>query len=505
MFKILRPTKDAYITDRVVNNARQTQANVGAGGSLDLFKLYGISQTTSGSTKLPNTELSRLLVKFDLAPLQELLAAGKVDTSNPSFNCRLRLHDVYGGQPTPANFTVVVHPLSASFDEGLGRDVVLYTDYDVCNWLTGSVAGGAWFVTGCGLGGNDAVPSDYLTASVGVSLESTQLFVTGEEDLDVDVTAIVSATLAGLVPDAGFRIAFSSAMEGDTHTYFVKRFASRTAYNQDLHPKLLVRYDDSIQDDTNNMHLDAVGTMFLRNYVRSARANLTSGSTPVTGTNCLLLQLVTPVSGGTYSLYFTGSQHFSGINPQDGLYSASVLIPSTLSILQEQWQHSGSVTFTPIWQSLDGTVAYLTGSTFKVYPPQRSAVAADPRRYEVTVTGLRDRLKPDESTVLRINIFDRTAPHLKEPVKVPIETPGVVVRDVHYRIRDAVTKRVAVPFDTATNSTRASNDTSGMYFRLDAANLTPGHTYVVDVMVVVGDDRQYYEAVSPAFRVGDTV
>lgn len=504
MFKVLRPSKDAYITDRVIDGVRQTRANVGAGGSLDLFKVYGFTYTTSGSTKLPNTELSRLLVKFDLAPLRTLVAEGKVDVRNPSFNCQLYLHDVYGGQPTPDNFTVEAYPLSASFDEGLGRDVVLYSDSDTCNWLTGSIARGAWFVTGCGLGGNDMVPSDYLTASKGVVLKATQSFVTGEEDLSLDVTAAISATLAGMVPDEGFRISFAAAHETDTQTYFVKRFASRTAWNEDLRPKLIVRYDDSIQDDTNNMYLDATGYMFLRNYVRNARANLISGSTAVTGNNCLILQLVTPVSGGTYSLYFTGSQHYSGLNPQVGIYSASVNISSTDTTLRPQWQHSGSVTFTPIWRSFDGTVAYLTGSTFKVYPPQRGAASLDPKRYEVHVTGVRDKLKTDEQTTLRVDIFDRSAPVLMTATKLPVDTPGAVVRDVHYQVRDVVSKRVAVPFDTTYNSTRVSNDSTGMYFKLDAGNLTVGRTYVIDVLIVTGDNEEYHEAVSPAFRVGDT-
>lgn len=493
MFKVLRPIKDAYITNRVVNEERQTSANVGAGGSLDLFKLYGITHTTSGTTRTPNTELSRILVKFDLDPLRQLVTAGKVDVNNPSFSCHLYLHDVYGGQPTPSNFTVDVYPLSASFKEGLGRDVVFYSDYDVCNWLTGS-DGVPWFVTGCAAGGASAC--DYLNASV-----AQQTFVTGEEDLNVDVTSFVSSALAG-GPDEGFRISFAAALEGDNHTYFVKRFASRTAYNQDLHPKLLVKYDDSIQDDTNNMFLDSAGTMFLRNYVRNVRTNLLSSSTPVTGLNSLILQLVTPVSGGTYSLYFTGSQHYSGLNAQVGLYSASVTVPSTIPALQVQLQASGSITFTPIWQSLDGTVAYLTGSTFKLYPPQRGARALDPKVFEVSVTGLRDRLKADEQTILRVNIFDRTSPVLLHPVKLPVELPGVVIRDVHYQVRDAVTKRVAIPFDTTKNSTRISNDSSGMYFKFDASNLTVGHTYVIDVLIVTGDSQQYHEAVSPAFRVG---
>ena len=377
MLKVLRPLKDAYLTNRWINSTPQTGSNVGAAGSLDLYKLYGYTSTASGTFKLPNTELTRLLVQFDLDPLRQLVAAGKVDVTNSSFSCRLHLYDVYGGQPTPDNFTAQVYPLSASFDEGHGRDVVFYSDFDVCNWNSGSLAGGAWFVTGCGLAGDDRAPCDYLTASRGVSLLSSQAFITGEEDLDVDVTAAVSATLAGLVPDSGFRISLTPAAEADLHSYFVKRFASRTAYNEDVRPRMFVRFDDSVQDDTDNMYLDTAGYMFLYNYVRSAPANLTSGSSAVTGNNCVILQLSTPVSGGTFSLFFTGSQHSSGRNPQTGIYSASVTVPSALPQLVPQWQASGSITFTPIWQSLDGTVPYLTGTAVRFNMPQRGDRSLD--------------------------------------------------------------------------------------------------------------------------------
>ena len=503
MFKVLRPLKDAYITDRVMNGSASLASNVGAAGSLDLYKLYGYTTTLSGSAHLPNTELTRLLVQFDLAPLKALVNAGLVDMSNPSFSCHLHLYDVYGGQPTPNNFTVTVSPLSASFDEGLGRDVVYYSDFDTCNFLTASHVGGTWLVSGCGLAGTGSVPCDYITASAGgLSYVGTQTFTTGEEDLDIDVTSAISATLAGAVPDNGLRVSFIAALENDTHTYFVKRFASRTAFNEDLRPKLLVRFDDSIQDDTDNVFLGSTSYLFLHNYVRSAPANLLSGSAAITGSNSLILQLVTPMSGGTYSLYFTGSQHYAGTNPITGIYSASVLVSPNDPIIAQSLAVSGSVPLLPIWQSLDGTVAFLTGSVITAYAPQRGPQSLDPRTFVVTVLGLHESHDADEQTVLRVNIFDHTSPLIKA-AKVPVELPGIVVRDVHYQVRDTTTGAIPIPFDAVTNSTRVSNDSAGMYFPLDMSALTSGHSYVVDVLIITGNNHQRYKAASPTFRVGD--
>ena len=68
MYKILKADKDTYITNRIIDNTSKTQSNVGVAATLDLFKIYGHSY--SGST--PNTELSRLLIHFDLSEIQDL-------------------------------------------------------------------------------------------------------------------------------------------------------------------------------------------------------------------------------------------------------------------------------------------------------------------------------------------------------------------------------------------------------------------------------------------------
>jgi len=500
MFLTLRADKDAYITNRIINGNSQTDGNVGAAGSLDLFKLYGL--TSSGS--VPNIELSRLLIHFDLTPLRTAVSSGRIDLTGSSFSCRLHLFDVYGGQPTPNNFSVAVNALSASFDEGLGRDVVFYSDSDVCNWNSGSYASGSWFVSGCGLVGNSTASFDYYG---NISAASSQAFITGEEDLDVDVTAAVQAAIIGVIPDSGFRIALSPSLESDQHTYFVKRFASRTAFNSDLHPALYVRFDDSIQDDTNNAALDQNNELFMYNYVRSTLANLMSASSPVTGIDCLSLRFIGdfPQAAMTSSTYvsptFPVSQLMFGAASQVGIYSASVMLSSNDPNLLPQWQTSGSVKLTPVWGSLDGTVAYLTGSEITFNVPQRGPQAMVPKHFEVTVLGIRDSFFPTEQTFLRVNIFDYTQSYLVTVNRLPVELPGIVVRDVFYQIRDSVTGRIAIPFDMVTNSTRVSNDNKGMYFKLDCSNLTPQHTYVVDIMVVTEDNTQFYKAASPAFRV----
>ena len=68
MYIIATASADTYITNKIVDGSRTEDANVGRAGTLDLFKLY--NETISGSTGY-HTELSRILVKFDLGRLPQ--------------------------------------------------------------------------------------------------------------------------------------------------------------------------------------------------------------------------------------------------------------------------------------------------------------------------------------------------------------------------------------------------------------------------------------------------
>ena len=132
MYRILTASKDTYITNKIVSNQfRATDSNVGRASTLDIFKIYDES-ALSGTTK--PIELSRALVKFDLNPLRELTSS-VLDISSSRFKVTLRLSDVYGGQTTPNNFKMIVFPLSKSFDEGMGRDILNFSDLDSTNFI----------------------------------------------------------------------------------------------------------------------------------------------------------------------------------------------------------------------------------------------------------------------------------------------------------------------------------------------------------------------------------
>lgn len=499
MFKILPVLKDTYITDKIINNVRSYNSNVGRASTLDLYKLYGETLISGTAAR----ELSRLLIQFDLTSLQTLIQQHKIDITNETFNVQLKLFDVYGGQPTPENFVVDVFPLSQSFEEGRGKDIVRYADYDSCNFLTASYPNNLWLSAGANLSGTVPSSCDYFSTLItNNDLKASQTFITGEENLCIDVTKIISATLTNQIPDQGFRISFSESLENDTRTYFVKRFAGKNAYNEDYHPQLIVRYNDAMLDDALILELDYTNNVFLYNYRQGVLTNLLSSSVTLTGSNCVSLKLLTPISGGYYELTFSGSQYSTGTLSYDGIYTSNVFVPSSNTNVQKKLLETGSIDFTPVWTTNDNSITFVSGSTLTFYSPYKNNGKIDHNHYSITTTGLRNVHTTNEQVLIRVNIFDYTSPLIKF-VRKQINLPGIVLRNVYYQVRDFETGDIVIPFDTIYKSTLVSSDNEGMYFQLDTSNLKNQRSYIIDILISMQGENYTYHNVSNAFKINN--
>lgn len=499
MYRIIQPTKDTYITNKIVGQIRVTDANVGQAGTIDIFKLYDENIIRNETYPI---EISRGLVYFDLAPIRSL-AQASFDINNPSFKCVLKLSDVYAGQTTPSNFTLIVHPLSKSFDEGLGRDVTRFEDLDVCNFITASVitTPSTWSLEGASreglLGSNDIdiIGSGNLNDGNGqVFLYVTQSFPLGSEDLEVDVTKIVSGTIAGLIPDCGFRIAFSGSQETDSKTRFVKRFASRNTTNTAKRPKLIVTYNDTISDDHNLFYFDLTGSIFLNNYHRGYPGNILSGTsaTEITGENCMSVK----ITSGSFSGTYFASQFKIGENYQTGIYSSSFAISQFDPIVKTLLGNSSSMIFDEVWSSLDGNVGYYTGS-LEIKRVERSSFIQTPERYFVNITNMRSSYKNDESFRFRMFIEDFNSDVVYS--KLPIENTGIVVDKCFYRVRDFENEEIIIPFHDP--GTQTSNDATSHYFDFFMSSLPRGRTYTFDFKIVNKGLEIIINDVAAKFRV----
>lgn len=500
MWHIVTASSDTYITNKIIGGKlRATDANVGRAGTIDIFKLY--DESTLQNTTGTYTEISRGLIKFDLSDLRAR-AGDQFSLDDASLQIALEMYNASLGNTVPEEFTLVLAPLSMSFSEGRGRDVASFGDLDVANYITASYSSGSpveWYEQGAGATGSlgapdiDVVTEGDLSDGLGYrSLTKERFFQTGIENLKLNLTDIVSATLANQLPDHGFRLSFTGSEETDEQTRFVKRFGSRHVSNYFLAPKLFVSYDDSIIDQRNDFLFDVTGSLFITNTSRGSFSNLLSGSsaTQVTGPDSLLIKLVT----GSYEKYVTASQHSRYGLLETGVYSGTfalssfdTTIVSGTTTLANHVSVSGSITFDEYWISLDHTVGYHTG-TVKVTRASGQASNVWPKDIEISVTNVRQEYSTNERAKLRVFVRDLKAELF--PVKIPLRLKSIYLEEVYYRIKDVATGKIVIPFMVNNNGTRCSVDSNGTYFEIEFAGLPVGRQLAFEFLVrSYGEER----------------
>lgn len=511
MYLVLTASKDAYITNKIIDSSfRATDANVGRAGTIDLFKLYDETKISGESAPI---EISRALIKFEYDTLRALTGS-TLDINDPSFRCTLKMHDVLGTQAVPRNFSLTLLPLSQSFDEGDGRDVATFADIDVCNFVTASYSNGTvypWFTVGAnsvGLLGSsdiDVIGSGSLGAGI-VQLGKTQNFSVGNEDLELDVTTIVSATMAGILPDCGFRLSFSSAEETDAKTRFVKRLGSRHSKNVYLRPTVHVSYDDTIRDDHETFVFDVTGSLFLSNYHRGLPSNILSGTslTPLAGDSCMKLTIKT----GSFSKTMDVSQYSISTDGAglSGLYYTSFALSSVdqstvvgSDTVRSFAYTSGSLTFDEIWHSNDGTIGFHT-SSLTLTMPTRTSLTYIPRNPVLKVTNLLGEYSSGDTVKVRVFGLDTNNVQNK-PAKSYRNVKSEMFEEVYYRVVDTDTGDVAIPYARSNNGTRCSTDSEGMFFNFNMSALYPGRVYHFEFFIVDRGVELQVAQRSSSFRV----
>ena len=302
------------------------------------------------------------------------------------------------------------------------------------------------------------------------------------------------------------RLSFIESEETDSKTRFVKRFGSRHSKNIFLKPTIHVLFDDVIHDDHSTFIFDVSGSLFLSNYSRNNLSNILSGTDmiPLTGEDCLKLTISTGSFSKTVSVStYTGSTSNQGIT---GLYYTEFILPyadSSLVIesssVKDFAVKSGSLTFTEIWHSNDGSLGFYTGS-LTVTSPVRTALSETPKNPAIRVTNLMSDYNPDDIAVVRIFGYD-TINVQNRPAKTYRNITSEIYEEIYYRVLDSDTGKVVIPFTKTANATRCSTDSDGMFFNFKMNTLYPGRVYHFEFQIVdSGLDIQLRQK-SPMFRV----
>lgn len=463
MIVITTASADTYITNKLIDTLPAVSGNVGRAGTIDIFKLYDESAYVTGAL-----ELSRALIKFDLGQIS-ILASSSINISDPSFKAVVKMRSLSVGQPTPSNFTLDLYPLANPFNEGIGRDVISFADVDYANFNQ-RISGSSWNASGAGASGSlgdsniDYFVSGNLQDGQGLtSLCVSQTFQTGLEDLTMDVTRIVSATIAGVLPDNGYRISFSIAQETDGVTRFVKRFASRHVRDSSNRPTLTVSYDNSVIDNHSSSYFDTKNSLVVHNTVRGQYRNFLSGTalTPVTGSNCAIVRLST----GSYVSYVTASQ-ITWASQVTGIYSASFTLPAASAgiitgsvTIASALASSGSIILDERWTSIDGTVTFFSGSVI-VQGVKASLATGSPRKLRASVFSTLAEVTRGTPVRLRVAFFDDYENN--KASRFPIDPHPLQISEGRLRIRNVVTGKLLFDFDD--QGSKLSCDTVSNYF-----------------------------------------
>ena len=230
--------------------------------------------------------------------------------------------------------------------------------------------------------------------------------------------------------------------------------------------------------------------------------NLLSGTQSVEGKDCVLLKISTnnPAgASGTYDLLFTGSQHSFGSNYTTGVYETKIFLSSNDDVIKAKLLESSSIRWNTAWLSLDTSLTYSAGETLTFFNQSRKSVQ-DIKKLLISTEDIQNSYSFGEEIQIRVNMFDQASPYIKT-TKLPLESVNVVLKNVGYSVRDAVSGDVVVPHDESKNSTKLSSDSKGMFFKLCTAALFVDRTYVIDIHLNMNGIKHTYKNVSPIFKI----
>ena len=461
--------KDNTITNAYKSNleTRATGSNMGLADSMEIFSIYAQANSSS-------LEAARVLVQFPVSssdPGTTILSdrdSGVIPQSG-SVGFFLKLSNVVSTTTVPRNYTLVVSPVSQSWEEGYGVDLSNYSDETYggtgSNWIN-CRAYTPWTTAG----------GTYLTASSYSSVNYQQTFLKGTEDLEINITGLVenwiTGTSGGGYENYGVGVFLTCSQElcqqgSGSRSYYSKFFSARDSEYFFSRPIIEARWDNTRKDDRGKFFVsssvlsgpDNMMTLYLYNYYNGQPTNLNE-----IGTGSIYVR--------NYVMESTGSEITAAPNNpvtggwvETGIYTASFALKTTEEVVYDRWLNS------------DGTVCYYTGS-YKPKPFKPSQIFYIPK-YITSIVNLKPEYCVDDNHRFRVftrekNWDDAIYTRAIAPIQLD------VVDDAYYKIFRVVDAKTVIDFGTGSyDHTRLSYDQSGSYFDLDMSILEPGYEYGV--------------------------
>lgn len=380
-------------------------------------KQITVSGVNLSSKNFVRFEHSAALLNFKISKLKEthlpdIANRGfSIFKDDRKFKAVLRLIDVGKSSTRPKDFSLKLSVLNNEFKEGLGKDVVHFSDLDDANFVTlDSKNSINW--TNQGIVSSQDLHSDFNFDEFS--------FESGKEDLEIDISSYIHEFFketAGADKE-NFVIHFPTNFLFDNNTYFVKRFGSRNLKNKRYIPQLVLKIDDSQIENIitdKKRYLDHTENFYLLNVKANKTSSFISGRNvelkfEFIGDNSVnIFNNVGPITGST--VYNYKGEEITGIKKfvvSDNLLSQI----SSDSIFLKQLSDLGYVNIkTEYYYPAVGETpaSQIKKVTEKFYPAetQQSEISFSTRNIRVSIDLLQKQLLANNSIVpLNISFID---------------------------------------------------------------------------------------------------
>ena len=130
------------------------------------------------------------------------------------------------------------------------------------------------------------------------------------------------------------------------------------------------------------------------------------------------------------------------------------------------------------WTSLDSSVIYAEDWAY-FNNLQGGFGNIQPKNWVINITNLQQTYSKNVTTPARLRLFIQNYDLTNALTKLPSRTPSQIVKNMKWRLIEAYTKKVVIPFDPCT---RLSFDRDGMYFDIWTSDLDLNQVYQIDFL-----------------------
>ena len=438
---------NTLVYNRTVNTGKNPVAELFYGGNKnggDFFTRYIFQFSVERIEKLINngmypdpSKLKHTLKMtntgtFDKSLLGDLTADGKNRTS--SFN--LNLFKVNQGWHEGVGYDYDAQTYFSSIDGSVISD-------NPSNWVESS--------------GTTQWSSGGVFSWSGVTIEATQSFEDGNENLEMDITDIVNGYLFSGDTNNGLGLAFDESVEKSDliNLEYVGFFTRHTQTFYE--PFVETTYDVVISDDRGNFYMDKLNKLYLYVNVGGQPTNVDDLSTMTVNVN--------DDNDGVVSAYT--SSDITHVN--QGVYSIDILVPTT---------ENGCTLFTDIWSGIviNGVSRGDIELDFEIKDSNEyyniGSDSTIPKNYTLNISGIKDNERINRGDIRKVNVMARVPYTVNQKEVLDSLEYRLYIKegDAEYTVIDYNPVELAFNYN---------------YFLLDTASLVP-QTYYIDIKAMYG-------------------